>query len=117
MMEARELRIGNYYDFSHSGQIEQITGKDIYDFESDPIDDIYYPIPLTEEWLLKFGAHKERDKWIYDRFKLFYFESYDYWYVTDHIDNTYITKLNYVHEWQNLFFTLNRRELTLNETK
>lgn len=52
-MKAEDLRIGNWYDSGNFGDYHQMTGKDIWEFEQDPIDDIYYPIPLTEEWLLK----------------------------------------------------------------
>ena len=58
-MKATELRIGNYI---RHGDYDIIVGPafftsfDNYDFENDGIfKPEIQPIPLTEEWLLKFG--------------------------------------------------------------
>ena len=52
-MEAKELRIGNYvYDvYDHVNR--QIDGYDFINTKQH-----FKPIPLTEEWLLKFGFEK-----------------------------------------------------------
>ena len=69
-MEVRELRIGNlvYFNGNHNeiGVVSEIIKKGVTKFTPYKIGinhriDIYYeidklePIPLTEEWLLKFG--------------------------------------------------------------
>jgi hypothetical protein len=55
-MVATELRIGNYYD--SYGEIKQVTPNVIEEvFTSQR--SWCKPIPLTEEWLLKFGFNKE----------------------------------------------------------
>ena len=51
-MEAKELRIGNWVnDVGDGCIITEIQDGDDIDFAKD-----YNPIPLTEEWLIKFGA-------------------------------------------------------------
>lgn len=73
-------------------------------------------IPLTEEWLIKFGAKKFDSDFIIDRFRLLHKSAYGYYYVIDKQTNVYFSKVEFVHEWQNLFFAMNGMELILNET-
>jgi hypothetical protein len=75
------------------------------------------PIPLTEEWLVKTGAKKfnTTPSYISSRFKLIWKEGYKYWYVVDRIDSTYLTKIEFVHEWQNFCFILDGQELEIKE--
>ena len=118
-MKANELRIGNLVKDSF-GVIEiSITGesyfeKTIYDFGKIEFASIYEPIPLTEEWLLKFGFEKK--KGYYDR----------YYYSIDGMDiridaDMFETEvgeclyktIKYVHQLQNLYFAINDEELTM----
>jgi len=75
----------------------------------------FQPITLTEEILLKCGS-KELKKGFhrFDRFNLKWMEAYKYWYVTDIVTTSYITKVEFLHEWQNVVFVLNGEELTVN---
>ncbi len=58
-MKASDVRIGNWvHAFRTTWQI------DCTDFRSEDLISTYEPIPLTEEWLLKFG---------------FSYDGYDYW--------------------------------------
>ena len=52
-MKANELRIGNRVDIS---KIVIVRHETLCDFANGFID--FQPIPLTEEWLLKFGFEK-----------------------------------------------------------
>jgi len=107
-MNANELRIGDYVKFP-TGSFYKVDM--LYDDFSSLL--YWMPIPLTEELLLKFGATNLKDKIVFDRFMLTYFESYKYWYVTDLKTNCYLTKVEFVHEWQNFVFVMNGTELTL----
>lgn len=130
-MEISELRIGNYV--LDNGLIHKIVsirskeyGKWVEDGQSNIIamcDGAFYdctekeisPVPLTEELLLKIGAKKYLpSKVIYDRFCLSYLPWYHYWYVTDKESRCYITKIEFVHEFQNMIFALNGEELEVN---
>ena len=68
---------------------------------------------MTEEWLLKLGAEENEGCFIHDRFKLQFHDTYKFWYVFDVTLMAYITKVEFVHEWQNVYFALNGEELTV----
>lgn len=117
-MEAKELRLGNLVMSSgnnctvvaiHEDEGVSVLGSDFYltENESD-----LQPIPLTEEWLLKFGF-KTMIVEDYDIFLLggFLIEVYTDTCVVC-FDNVEITKIKYVHSLQNLFFALTGTELT-----
>jgi hypothetical protein len=123
-MKANELRIGNW--FIEKGNVKQFDG------------DFYHllgctPIPLTTNWLEKFGFEKNKDKrWMKgkSRYAIFYFEYYAtgenncMWRIeyhdTDYGRNEYKDcnqwgdVIKYVHQLQNLYFALTGEELTYN---
>jgi hypothetical protein len=113
-MKANELRIGNWYDYN--GKPKQVTPN--------TIEEVWIaertwckPIPLTEKWLLKFGFEK-----VFNQYKkvtnvdtrngknvpfiVLDLDGFEY------DDLRLQTKLNYVHQLQNLYFALTGEELT-----
>jgi hypothetical protein len=113
-MEAKELRIGNYYngDISKEVNIQQITYEDIKELFQDSQDDYYQPIKLTEEWLLKFGFQTdELEKDEYYIYKVSLYKGFNGGY--QRIINGYNdgVELNHVHQLQNLYFALTGEEL------
>ena len=119
MKKANELRIGNlvYEQYDSPYTIETITPgwiqiSDNYEEYDSEIESLR-PIPLTEEWLLKFRANKVLNVFCYDRFLLTYKTAYKYWYIQDSNTLTYLTKVEFVHEWQNFVFVMNGQELEL----
>ena len=87
-------------------------------------DEFIEPIPLTEEWLLKFGFEKDEyakdfrlgKYWVENR----YFDSYEksmFLFGCYQFNKIYITSnvdvLKYVHELQNLYFAITGEELTI----
>lgn len=122
-MKATELRIGNLFQDKYTKDVfkvlELTTNSIVFDYftvkkwKAEPI-------PLTEEWLLKFGFKKAPlvDKYLKGYFtydsKLKYFT-----YFTDIEDGGYENiiiqkeKLKYVHQLQNLYFALTGEELIL----
>lgn len=141
-MKAEELRIGNFFkyeSFENGGiyQVEQIC-KDSEGFkgyyikfrnesfatslEEDEEEDGYkmiQPIPLTEEWLLRFGFEKLTEKGSG-------FKSTSYTYTGKvalivHFDGVRLSvnfwqgnEKKYVHQLQNLYFALVGSELIIN---
>jgi hypothetical protein len=123
-MKANELRIGNYYygDVLFPSEYNVITANDLVELDSDPLDDYYQPLPLTQEWLLRFGFQKDG---VFDKFftylpipdlcmdKLSFrvnegficYESIKY--------RTLLKHIQYVHQLQNLYFALTNEELTM----
>lgn len=125
-METNELRVGNYVvkDLSIDDLIDiQVT---IVDLLSNDVIKSLYPINLNEEWHNKFGVKKNG----YGSFEykvlleltpsLYIVFNCDYVTLRQHDDSQEITIWNrniykrdmYVHEFQNLYFSLSRTELT-----
>ena len=100
-MKASELRIGNWFI---EQTYAQITAQQILDFYDYPLDDFYKPIPLTEEWLIKFGFEKAYETCY--QYKDFILN--DKFIMMD-IDIT--IQLKHVHQLQNLYFALTGEEL------
>ena len=95
------------------GKINKITNTDFVDM---PFLRKIEPIPLTEEWLLKFGFEKNKNSDLYFRLN-----NYEYFIENGIIDNGY-SRMNeisvkYVHQLQNLYFALTGKELEIIETK
>ena len=123
-MKASELRIGNLVDLGNRiAKISEIYHKacTVLDLEEtqDTIEDYERtkPIPLTEEWLLKFGFtlyNKENPimfkgvVFIEQRQKTLIGTQF----FTFHFDGNTI-KIQYVHQLQNLYFVLTNEELNL----
>lgn len=112
-MEARELRIGNFvYDAIEN--IHQITSIDNVDLGllGCSIELRFAkPIPLTEEWLLKFGF--EDDFLGFGIIRIF--ES-DFGYKIYKGHGCFDVNCFYVHQLQNLYFALTQKELVYEKT-
>jgi len=145
-MQAKEFRIGNYILFNNFIQRERLVivdGKFLLPFNktNSEINNYYQPIPLTEEWLLKFGFENwgygslysnENEKYtryvlhnILDgtsNFEIHFIESNygnilhtEYVISCDEDDRiNWGVELKYIHQLQNLYFALTGEELTLN---
>jgi hypothetical protein len=132
-MKANELRIGNYIALIQSGdlieQIEAINNTDWfgqgkqYWLETNNCEGellkIFKPIPLTEEWLLKFGFQKESNNWM--ELNICHDWVYLYWErlagleISVNKHSLMQPHILYVHELQNLYFALTGQELELKE--
>ena len=120
-MKTKDLRIGNLVSLSGDLTLTIIEINSVYFYAKDKKGENFKsswadinPIPLTEDWLLKFGAKArfEHTEFIYSRFRLIWKEPYKYWYVIDSDSLSYLTKIDFVHEWQNFISILTGEELT-----
>jgi hypothetical protein len=126
MLSATELRIGNLvnYDTSEGDVLTAtIDWEDLKWLSEDEqgFNLVHNPIPLTEEWLLKFGfkIYKDPETVFYEiRFdKIANYKFYIsrkigfgiFYYENDFL----ITQIDSVHQLQNLFYSLTNEELTL----
>lgn len=108
-MEAKELRIGNLLNHNNGFVVGPFTVNSIHisDLEKDnAYAKEYEPIPLTEEWLIKFGFERWND--VYNNF----------YHKLNGIEiengNIYVghgNKIKYVHQLQNLYFAITGEEL------
>ena len=116
-MKANELRIGNFHD--NNGVVSVVSPN--------TIEEVYVaertwckPIPLTEEWLLKFGVKLSNNGFTYDKDKISiclpcnsyangrtYFNS---WCIIE-------KSVEFVHQLQNLYFALTGEELIFSNKK
>jgi hypothetical protein len=117
MIQANELRIGNYYMYAGNNGIVYAKVNTIQYNEFGLLSDcdgvnfgICAPIPLTEEWLLKFGflKHKGDNKvfWLND----FEFENDLKWIFWR---GNVLENIKHVHQLQNLYFALTNKELNI----
>ena len=103
-MKASELRIGN--SIMQDGDFVFVTWWRLELIENNKIE--YKPIPLTEEWLFKFGFEKAYETCY--QYKDFILN--DKFIMMD-IDIT--IQLKYVHQLQNLYHALTGEELTIKD--
>lgn len=126
-MEAKELRIGNYVyaldeDFNES--FLKVDLNDICNIECDP--DMFNPVPLTEEILLKCGFEYKKgilridisqDTYLKGNLNNFEFhmaicEKLEFCdEVTDIVS---LKPIKHLHQLQNLYFALTGKELEIN---
>jgi hypothetical protein len=126
-MEARELRIGNFISDMHASdggywkvwELKKETchyGLFTYKYEN------LKPIPLTIEWLEKFGF-KLRNK---EHYGTSYYMFLKEWSIRHKIKrgkdlfslnmySNYVKYIEYVHQLQNLYFALTGKELTIKD--
>jgi hypothetical protein len=122
-MKANELRIGNLVQvdnipvrvlwFDYDGAVcESLDKKDMVQMHIEPI-------PLTEEWLIKFGFMKPKNptkgfensfskgSFIWTEHRFYLDAGNDEGWIIDEY------KIEYVHQLQNLYFTLTGEELEI----
>jgi len=121
-MKATELRIGNYVTFTdETNTIVAISPADFArEFHKGYHFDGYEPIPLTEEWLVKFGYSDTND----EMYNVNIWMLGDDIHVSPVVSSTGIHGLLiygylkyfedvYVHQLQNLYHALTGEELTI----
>jgi hypothetical protein len=134
-MKAQELRIGNllfdrgdkilrldYWDFMKPAQRMFLGDSELHPLT----EDLEYckPIPLTEEWLFKFGFIDLKERCglngiysIIGKQIHINIETNSYCQIDYEGSVCDIVKIEYVHELQNLFYALNKEELTYGGNK
>lgn len=111
-MELQELRLGNYVNWNDEGYRDVSTGV-FSCWEQQELHKILKPMPLTKEWLVKFGfsGHIKFELGLIviylsserNRFGLWHGDSVKMFNVP----------VEYVHQLQNLYFALTGNELKI----
>ena len=132
-MEAKDLRIGNILQekkYKTPQRINEFFGlftvevdSPYFDYETDdchtPCLGNLEPIPLTEEWLLKFGFVNNKGVFrnayymFLERWFISHKKKYDVDFYSLIIHEDFITHIKNVHSLQNLYFALTGEELTI----
>lgn len=126
-MKSNELRVGNFIkdrggnilriDWLEKNKICQQMWTESKTMELHPLTlsfEYCQPIPLTEEWLLKFGVTStelnpaKNGIWITSEI-----DKQGSWIHISHGMGTVTVNVHYVHQLQNLYFALTGEELTL----
>lgn len=133
-MEAKELRLGNYImDSPINGnkplEVHAIYSNLVIHEDTHIYNDEIRPIPLTKEWLLKFGfTNYENESWFWsfdfnskqETFKVFQLtangEPFGLWGGLVGCPQL-MKKIEFVHQLQNLYFCLCGKELDLTLSK
>ena len=102
-----DLRIGNYYSYDTNSI--KLDGSFLATYLQNDTDLCLYPIPLTEDWILKFEIGKQNgypykflNGYLKIRNGIYFFKYYEL-----------EIELPFVHSLQNLHYTLNGSELQI----
>lgn len=113
-MKAQELRLGNTISRMHDINDSVIEIVDMFTIDwinRNPNNETYQPIPLTEDWLLKFGFEKS-ETGFYTKGRFTYHPEYSWKILENWIkDWVGVTPIIYVHQLQNLYYALTGTEL------
>lgn len=134
MIQANELRIGNLVVFNTNSKPFPITADgilEIHKLGNTEMPFNYEPVPLTEGWLLKAGfaprnehrgigaiydyGHKgHEDDWKFSKSVSFIHDKNDENDIYLHfLQHQTALKIKYLHQLQNLYFSLTGEELTI----
>lgn len=110
-MDIKELRIGNWILFDAYGESNYQVSKESFN----EIEEHHYSgIPITEEWLIKFGFVKNLKHGIenYINCDFTYYPSNNQVKIFDRFGGSiYVENIEYIHQLQNLCFVLTQKEL------
>ena len=119
-MKASELRIGNYVNYKDKiiGQATGILSGGIWLDKGNEIEGClcltqFKPIPLTEEWLLKFGFEWNNFALRFNKYCIRKLKDNEFEIYMSNEGYQFMIKLKYVHQLQNLYFAIIGKELTI----
>ena len=124
MIKANELRIGNLVNADYLCKVVGIDelGASLIDVNGDESSIVYLtdenidPIPITEEWLLKFGFEGSNGYYLCPKWYKFRFQKNSIIKFKGLIfNNKKVNQLIYIHQLQNLYFAITGEELTINQ--
>jgi hypothetical protein len=111
-MKPEEIRIGNWV--SDRGGEFKLSDHEVFNDSFDP--EVLAGIPITEEWLERLGLNKIGTEYKANNSKF----SLRAWFNINNkpvitLDYAGIGHIEYVHQLQNLYFSLTGQELTIKE--
>jgi len=119
-LKISELRVGNWYESVKFRVPVRCDLSDLYNlcaisdgaYDDPPIDEMFTPILLTEEWLKRGNYEKmpEYDIWVHEDGVWIYGNEQEGFFFDYVIKDR---KLEFVHTFQNLHFALTGKELEI----
>ncbi len=112
-MKEGELRINNFYEYANPISEDKYFQWGWNHFQSEKNNlNLYKPIPITKEWLVKFGfelldTHIEKFPITLNTIK----DGYDFSYFPSRHDEKGSVMIKYVHQLQNIYYDLTGDEL------
>ena len=139
-IKAQELRIGNFVKGIYIGEdsideieilckVDGVCDNGMFDWPIvlQPLLNAYYDIteyervegiPITEEWLLRFGWGRSDEHELCDNSNYIIFiwdHHFKKMYIDTDSDLTYLPHIKYIHQLQNLIHALTGKELELKD--
>jgi hypothetical protein len=120
-MKATDLRIDNYYQAKslEKKEYEPYHRLDSYSMCQALHNEINLkPIPLTEDWLIRLGFEQAMNGWFCKKEYLWLrqYKLNNQWFAgVNGIGDIDCTRIDYVHQLQNLYFALTGEELTIKQ--
>lgn len=118
MIEIKEIRQGNYLHRRGNNELVQIKDTETY-IKVSRCPQIYNPIPIDEEWLLKLGFNTFGDELCLKLGHRFFlvFDTCGFGIFTENTDTdekaaVLHEHIKYIHQIQNLYHALTGEELT-----
>ena len=113
MIAYTDLRPGNYVKTFHNGRkkLLKITLDDLFKIKDSALD--VFPVPIAGEWLLKFGFSHELSFIHYRLSPAYIVQENQYWYIMKHAMKINEHPLLYIHQLQNIFYSLAGEELEI----
>ena len=124
IMDVKELRIGNLFNYKVVDnlderkewyEVSEIDAQDLLYLEKNPNDEDFQPIPITEEWLLKFGFDERLHGWWSNKIFLRKDEKGNLFFDWNGTTQTEAIELKFVHYLKNLYFALTGEELGVSD--
>jgi hypothetical protein len=123
-METKELRLNNLFIDNKTNTVISVIGltEEIITFSGHFKNDWQAePIPLTEEWLLKFGFYVIEVAGMDNEYSTETEEAEISWdktngiiiFILENVESFRVSHIKNVHQLQNLYFALTNKELTI----
>ena len=133
-LKSTQLRLGNFImsgnngKFDHDGQIGKVLeiGNEEREFEQIYCEceesfewffkDNYFGIPLTKDWLVKLGFELKEDEYYeFNKHRVYLINnSFEFEFTFyDNLRVNFFRNYNYVHELQNLYYSITLEELAI----
>lgn len=112
MVKSKDLRIGNFVYLFYDENEQSILK---FEFDSGWNFDYIKPIPLTEEWLVKFGFETDKIEWWNGNMTIGIFKDGLFFCPSGEITLRIGKEIKYVHQLQNLYYSIFGEDIELSK--